>query len=95
MEPRRRRLLGGFIGDDKELDKLIDSASAQPAGDAREKTLRQVCERVDTNAEMLPLVTRPGAVDLRTDRVSPTLHANEGFGNILRNITDFTLPAAK
>ncbi|MFD3485279.1 ABC transporter substrate-binding protein [Streptomyces sp. NPDC058665] len=85
----------GFIGDDKELDKLIDSASAQPAGDARERTLREVCDRVDTNAEMLPLVTRPGAIGLRTDKVSPTLYANEGFGNILRNVTDFTLPAAK
>ncbi|MFD3918840.1 ABC transporter substrate-binding protein [Streptomyces sp. NPDC058595] len=85
----------GFIGDDKQLDKLIDTASAQPAGDAREKTLREVCDRVDTNAEMLPLVTRPGAIGLRTDKVSPTLYANEGFGNILRNITDFTLPAAK
>ncbi|MEU0990224.1 ABC transporter substrate-binding protein [Streptomyces sp. NPDC005953] len=84
-----------FLNNDVELNKLIDKAGGQPAGSARNTSLTEVCERVDTNAAMLPLVTRPAVIGYRTDKVSPTLHSNEGYGNILRNIVDFTLPSAK
>ena len=48
-----------------------------------------------TAAQMMPLVTRPSVIGYRTDRVSPTLRAAEGYGNFLRDITSYTLPAAK
>ncbi|MGV9311887.1 ABC transporter substrate-binding protein [Streptomyces sp. NPDC003691] len=86
---------GVFLKNDTKLNALIDTASEQPPGDARTAALRAVCERVDTNAEMLPLVSRPGVIGYRTDKVSPTLHAREGYGNLLRNITEFTVPGAK
>ncbi|MFD8935359.1 ABC transporter substrate-binding protein [Streptomyces sp. NPDC059578] len=84
-----------FLKNDTELNALIDTASAQAPGAERNSALRAVCEKVDTNAEMLPLVSRPGVVGYRTDKVSPTLHAREGYGNLLRNITEFTIPGAK
>ncbi|MET8829880.1 ABC transporter substrate-binding protein [Streptomyces sp. NPDC004610] len=84
-----------FLTNDTTLNELIDTATAQAPGDGRDAALREVCERVDTNAEMLPLVTRPGVVGYRTDKVSPTLHAREGYGNLLRNITEYKIPGGK
>lgn len=84
-----------FLTDDATLDGLIDAAGREPAGAARTKALAELCARVDTDAQMLPLVTRPSVIGYRTDRVSPTLRAAEGYGNILRDIADYTLPDAK
>jgi peptide/nickel transport system substrate-binding protein len=86
---------GTFLNDDKTLDALIDEAAGEPDGTARTKTLADLCARVDTAAQMLPLVTRPSVIGYRTDQVSPTLRAAEGYGNFLRDITSYTLPAAK
>ncbi|NNN35632.1 ABC transporter substrate-binding protein [Streptomyces sp. S3(2020)] len=86
---------GTFLNDDKTLDALIDRAASEPDGAARTKTLAALCARVDTAAQMLPLVTRPSVVGYRTDQVSPTLRTAEGYGNFLRDITSYTLPGAK
>lgn len=86
---------GTFLNDDKTLDALIDKAASQPDGSARTKTLADLCARVDTAAQMLPLVTRPSVIGYRTDQVSPTLRAAEGYGNFLRDLTSYTLPGAK
>ncbi|WP_203731780.1 ABC transporter substrate-binding protein [Streptomyces sp. SID12501] len=86
---------GTFLNDDKTLDALIDKAAGEPDGTARTKTLAELCARVDTAAQMLPLVTRPSVIGYRTDQVSPTLRAAEGYGNFLRDITQYTLPAEK
>ncbi|MET8977051.1 ABC transporter substrate-binding protein [Streptomyces sp. NPDC004539] len=84
-----------FLTDDKTLDALIDRAGTEPAGTARTKTLAELCARVDTGAQMLPLVSRPTVIGYRTDKVSPTLRAAEGYGNVLRDIVRYTLPDAK
>lgn len=86
---------GTFLNDDKTLDALIDKAASEPDGSARTKTLADLCARVDTAAQMLPLVTRPSVIGYRTDQVSPTLRAAEGYGNFLRDLTSYTLPGAK
>ncbi|MFG2780090.1 ABC transporter substrate-binding protein [Streptomyces prunicolor] len=86
---------GTFLNDDKTLDALIDEAASRPDGAARTRTLAALCARVDTAAQMLPLVTRPSVVGYRTDQVSPTLRTAEGYGNFLRDITSYTLPGAK
>ncbi|KPI11572.1 ABC-type transporter, periplasmic subunit [Actinobacteria bacterium OK074] len=93
--PRLAGFSSTFLTDDKTLDHLIDTAGSEPTGSARTRTLAKLCARVDTDAQMLPLVTRPSVLGYRTDQVSPTLGAGEGYGNFLRDITDFTLPAAK
>lgn len=84
-----------FLNKDEKLNALISKASAQAPGAARIRTLAEVCDRVDTNSEMIPLVNRPGVIGFRTDRVSPTLQSSEGFGNILRNVAEYTVPGAK
>ncbi|UIX28580.1 ABC transporter substrate-binding protein [Streptomyces sp. GQFP] len=86
---------GTFLNDDKTLDALIDKAASEPDGSTRTKTLADLCARVDTAAQMLPLVTRPSVIGYRTDQVSPTLRASEGYGNLLRDLTSYTLPGAK
>lgn len=78
-----------FLTNDQALDNIITQASQQAAGAARDATMTKLCDQVDTDAEMLPLVTRPTVLAYRTDQVSPTLFSNEGYGNILRSIVDF------
>lgn len=67
---------------------------ALPEGDARTSALAEVCTKVDEDAQMLPLVTRPSTVAYRTDAASVGLYATEGYGNALRLIADFRKKSA-
>lgn len=78
----------GFMKPDQELNKLIDAAGKEPAGAARDKALAEVCAKVDADAQMIPLVTRPAIVAYREDALSPSLYATEGYGNVLRLVAD-------
>jgi peptide/nickel transport system substrate-binding protein len=83
----------GFMKPNPELNQVIDSAVATPEGPDRAPALQELCAAVDEDAQMIPLVTRPALVGYRTDAVSPTLYANEGYGNLLRAIADFRMLA--
>ncbi|TMR09613.1 ABC transporter substrate-binding protein [Nonomuraea turkmeniaca] len=78
----------GFMKPDKELNTLIDAAGEQPAGAERDEALAAVCAKADADAQMIPLVTRPATVAYRTDALSPSLYATEGYGNVLRLVAD-------
>ncbi|MET8865138.1 ABC transporter substrate-binding protein [Nonomuraea sp. NPDC004580] len=78
----------GFMKPDKELNTLIDAAGRVPAGPERDKALSAVCAGADADAQMIPLVTRPATVAYRTDALSPSLYATEGYGNVLRLVAD-------
>ncbi|MFC5823970.1 ABC transporter substrate-binding protein [Nonomuraea insulae] len=78
----------GFMKPDKDLNTLIDAAGKEPAGAARDKALTDVCAKADADAQMIPLVTRPATVAFRTDALSPSLYAAEGYGNVLRLVAD-------
>ncbi|GAB3716192.1 ABC transporter substrate-binding protein [Nocardiopsis oceani] len=80
-----------FMTGGQEVNDLVVSASETPAGDERDEVLNDLCAAVDERSEMVPLVTRPSAIGYRADAVSPTLYANEGYGDFLRNIVDFRL----
>ncbi|MEU7858177.1 ABC transporter substrate-binding protein [Nonomuraea sp. NPDC049141] len=78
----------GFMQADKDLNKLIAAAAETPSGAERDKALAAVCAKADTDAQMIPLVTRPATVAYRADAVSPSLYATEGYGNLLRLVAD-------
>jgi peptide/nickel transport system substrate-binding protein len=78
-----------------ELNALVVAASEEPAGESRDAILTDLCAAVDENAEMVPLMTRPGVIAYRTDLISPTINSNEGYGDIFRYITDFRLIGAE
>ncbi|SEF81438.1 peptide/nickel transport system substrate-binding protein [Nonomuraea solani] len=78
----------GFMKPDKDLNALIDAAGKEPAGAGRDKALTEVCAKADADAQMIPLVTRPATVAYRTDALSPSLYATEGYGNVLRLVAD-------
>ncbi|MFF1946342.1 ABC transporter substrate-binding protein [Rhodococcus qingshengii] len=83
----------GFIGNHEDLNSAIDEAASLAEGPDRTTALNEVCSLVEHYAEMLPLVTRPSLIGYRTDRLAPTLYANEGYGSVLRDIVDFRLLA--
>ncbi len=78
----------GFMGNDPEQDKFI-TAAQQQEGAARVNALKDLCARVDHNAEMTPLVTRPAIIGYRTDHLSPSFYAAEGYSDFWRLIADF------
>ncbi len=78
-----------------ELNALVVKASQEPQGASRDQVLTELCAAVDKGAEQVPLMTRPGVIAYRTDKVSPTINTNEGYGNLLRYVTDFRLTGAK
>ncbi|UYM06594.1 ABC transporter substrate-binding protein [Solicola gregarius] len=85
----------GFMGADPKLNSLIEKAGSTAAGKERAATITDLCARVDQNSEIVPLVTRPSVLGYRTDTLSPTLYSNEGYGNVLRNIVDWRVPAGE
>jgi peptide/nickel transport system substrate-binding protein len=78
-----------------EQNELVVAASEEAPGAGRDEVLADLCAAVDENAEMVPLVTRPGVIAYRTDLLSPTINANEGYGDIFRYLTDFRLIGAE
>lgn len=85
----------GWMTGNPELNELVVAASEEPVGASRDAVLTELCAAVDENAEMVPLMTRPGVIAYRSDLVSPTINANEGYGDIFRYLTDFRLIGAE
>ncbi|GAA4199992.1 ABC transporter substrate-binding protein [Streptosporangium oxazolinicum] len=78
-----------FMRTDPALNTLIDKASAERPGAGRAGTFQELCDRADLNSEMIPLVTRPQFVAYRSDTLSPSVVANEGYGNPYRLVSVF------
>ncbi|MFG2000475.1 ABC transporter substrate-binding protein [Spirillospora sp. NPDC048911] len=87
--PEQAIFNAAFTRPDKELNKLIAAAGRAAAGAGRKQALSAVCAKVDADAQMIPLVTRPATLGYRADMVSPGLYATEGYGNLLRLVADF------
>jgi peptide/nickel transport system substrate-binding protein len=79
----------GYMSDDPAVDALIDEARTLPAGADREAKLAELCAAVDQNSEMVPLITRTTFLGYRTNQLSPTIQASEGYGNFLRYLVDY------
>jgi peptide/nickel transport system substrate-binding protein len=75
----------GFMKPNPTLNQALETAIATGG------PYDALCKAVDEDAQMIPLVTRPALVGYRTDAVSPTLYSAEGYGNLLRNITDYRM----
>lgn len=88
--PKAAGFTAGFIEDDAKLNGLVESVREDGGAD-RSTTVRDLCAEVDDNADMIPLVTRPAIIAYRSDRVSPTLYAAEGYGDLWRNVADYRL----
>ena len=78
-----------FMSGSEELNGLIDEARTTPVGADRDATLESLCTVADEESEMIPLVLRPSVVGYNSTTLSPTIASVEGYGNVLRNITQF------
>lgn len=79
----------GFMEPVPEITELIDTAGAEEDGEERDAALEDLCAAVDTDAQMIPLVSRPMIIGYRSDALSPTLYGTEGYGNALRHVSQF------
>ncbi|GAB3600336.1 ABC transporter substrate-binding protein [Microbacterium tumbae] len=78
-----------FMKGSDELDGLIaDGYETEPGADRAEE-FGSLCRIADEQSEMVPLVLRPSTLGWNTGSLSPTLGADEGYGNFLRYITEF------
>ena len=84
----------GFTGVHDDLNALITRGAEVTDPKERAEVLSDLCATADTYSEIVPLVHRPSIVGYDTATVSPTIQSNEGYGDILRNITDYRLAGA-
>lgn len=84
-----------FMAPTPEINALIAKAAETPLGDARAQVFDELCAAVDQNAQMVALVNRPGQVAFRSDALSPTIATDEGYGNVLRFVSDFRVVEAR
>lgn len=80
---------GGYNSGSDEINTLIAAGGASSAGAERAETFVDLCAQVDAASETVPLVLRPSIIGYRSDAVSPTLYSNEGYGDFLRQLTEF------
>jgi peptide/nickel transport system substrate-binding protein len=80
---------GRYMSGSAEQDAAITAAAQATSGDARTQAFTDLCEIVDEASEMVPLMNRPGVIAYRSDMVSPTINTDEGYGDILRYLSDF------
>jgi len=80
---------GGYVAPDEALTKLVKDERMTPDGPARTEILSQICEIVDTSANMIPLVTKPVTVAFRKDLISAEINPDEGYNDTLRYIDSF------
>jgi peptide/nickel transport system substrate-binding protein len=81
--------LAGIVEADPELNQLIKEANAEADNDARAVIIQEMCERVASSANIIPLATRTNTVAVRTDQVNAEIPAFDGYDVFLRNITSY------
>ncbi|SDH57924.1 ABC transporter substrate-binding protein [Agrococcus jejuensis] len=79
----------GFTQSHDDLSEAIVAAQQLEPGAERAEALQTVCDLADEYAEMLPLATRPQVIGFASDQLSPSILADEGYGDFLRLIADF------
>lgn len=78
-----------YMSGSPELNDLIATgASTQPGAD-RAEAFAELCSLADEQSEMVPLVLRPSIIGWNTASLSPSISSDEGYGDVLRRITEF------
>ncbi|MGN8553161.1 UNVERIFIED_CONTAM: ABC transporter substrate-binding protein [Microbacterium sp. SLM126] len=80
-----------YMGGSPEINELIVEGAETEPGAARHDVFTDLCGAVDEISEGVPLVNRPGVIAYRTDAVSPTINTNEGYGDILRFLSEYRM----
>jgi peptide/nickel transport system substrate-binding protein len=80
---------GNYVKPVPKMEDLIRAERRTPNGSERTALLNQICTLVDESAQMIPLVTKPVTVAFRSDRISATIQADEGYNDTLRHIAEF------
>ncbi len=83
------KIADNYAIDDLDIDELIQTAQTLENGDERTETFESLCAAVNEQSMMVPLTSRTSFFAYRTDQLSPTVKAADGFGNVLQNIVEF------
>jgi peptide/nickel transport system substrate-binding protein len=78
-----------FMQDHPDVNALIAEGASAAPGAERAATFTELCAAVDQNAEMVPLLNRSTILGYRTDQLSASFYAAEGYGDFLRLVTEF------
>lgn len=79
---------------DPKLEALIAKSHTQAAGPARDATIKEACNRIATNAVMIPLVTKQSVVAYRSDKVNASIPKVEPYFDPMRRLGQFSVKAA-
>ena len=79
----------GFLNSNPELDAVSAAASSTESGPERDELLREACELIAADANIIPLVTKPLVIAYRADQVGTVFNSSEFSGVPFRNLAEF------
>jgi peptide/nickel transport system substrate-binding protein len=79
-----------WLQTDPTLTRLISQELTMPGGASRDSVLFSACQRIMSDANIIPLDDLPNIIAYRTDHLNATFASIEGYDNPLRNIVTFT-----
>jgi peptide/nickel transport system substrate-binding protein len=86
--------LGGFtksyLRPDTRLGGLIDQSFSTAPGPQRDRILRQTCDRIAEDANIIPLVSKDAIIAYRSDQLDAPIPKVEGYAQPLRRIAEFS-----
>jgi peptide/nickel transport system substrate-binding protein len=74
---------------DPSLIALINRGVTTESGPARTKMLRDACDRIAQNANIIPTVSKDAIVAYRSDKVSAAINPVEGYAVPMRRLAEF------
>ncbi len=79
---------------DPQLEALITKSHVQPAGSERDATIKAACDRIATDAVIVPLITKPSVVAYRSDKVNMVIPKTEAYFDPMRHLPQSSVKAA-
>ena len=82
---------GQFMLTDETLVGLLNQAKETAPGADRDALFAEICERIDVQANMVPLVGKPAVIAYRDDKLAVRIHEKEGYVNHFKYIEEYSL----
>ena len=76
---------------DPTLNDYVAQANAEAPGAARDAVQKQACDRIASNANMIPLITKPFIIAYRTDKIVADVASLDPYTVPLANVATFAL----
>jgi peptide/nickel transport system substrate-binding protein len=89
--PKQNTWTSKFSVDDPTIDSLLAKSAPLAPGNAQSAVFNQLCKRMASDANIVPLTTRGVAVAYRDDLINPQIQTFEPEDNTVKLVANWTL----